>query len=114
MVKNITISIILALGFNACATKSNSNIEGPTVVKYPSEDMSGKKLNKDERSIYYKGGYDINYKEPRTVWFKPLLTEKGNILSERTITLAPKDLKWSNDHYMETGDKFNELVKDKR
>ena len=114
MVKNITISIILALGFNACATKNNSAIEEPTVVKYPSEDMSGKKLNKDERSIYYKGGYDINYKEPRIVWFKPLLTEKGNILSERTITLAPKDLKWSNDHYMETGDKFNELVKDKR
>ena len=114
MVKNITISIILALGFNACATKNNSAIEEPTVVKYPSEDMSGEKLSKDERSIYYKGGYDINENGPGAVGLKPLVTEKGNSVSERTMTLAPKDLKWSNDHYMETGDKFNELVKDKR
>ena len=114
MVKNISILIVMAISFSACS-KNDSMVQEPTVVKYPTEEnVYAKNLDKNERTIYYKGGYDINYKEPRTVWFKPLLTEKGNILSERTITLAPKDLKWSNDHYMQTGDKFNELVKDKK
>jgi hypothetical protein len=28
--------------------------------------------------------------------------------------LSPKDLKWSNEHNMEVGEKFKELTRDKR
>ena len=56
----------------------------------------------------------LTIKSQEQFGLKPLLTEKPGNIFKRTITLAPKDLKWSNDHYMETGDKFNELVKDKR
>lgn len=110
MVKKILLSSVMVLSFTGCATKEAKNTKEEVIV--PSKNLSN--LDKDERRIYYKGDYDINYKEPRTVWFKPLLTENGNILSERTMTLSPKDLKWSNEHNMEVGEKFKELTRDKR
>lgn len=112
MVKIILLSSVMVLSFTGCATKDVSNKNAKEEIFVPSKNLTN--LDKDERRIYYKGDYDINYKEPRTVWFKPLLTENGNILSERTITLSPKDLKWSNEHNMEVGEKFKELTKDKR
>ncbi|MCT7563163.1 hypothetical protein ACOTWR_06175 [Aliarcobacter butzleri] len=112
MVTRILLSIALILSMSGCVTNDTQLNESNSGTMVPSNKSVN--LNKDERKIYYKGDYDINYKEPRTVWFKPLLTENGNIMSERTITLSPKDLKWSNEENMEVGEKFRELTKDKR
>ena len=42
-----------------------------------------------------------------------MLTPKGNVISERTIALAPKDLRWAQEEKTNVGEKFIELSKDK-
>lgn len=110
-IKDLGILISISIFIAGCANRQEKVIkeEPINIVSYPSNSME-----RDERKVYYKGDYDINYKEPRTVWFKPLLTENGNIISERTITLSPKDLKWSNENNIQVGEKFKELTKDRR
>ena len=56
MVKNISILIVMAISFSACS-KNDSMVQEPTVVKYPTEEnVYAKNWDKNERSIYYKGG----------------------------------------------------------
>lgn len=111
MVKNLNILLLVSLvSLTGCADKNVEAVNAQKeIVKTKSHNIS----NEDERRIMYKGDYNIQYKEPRVVWFKPMLTNKGNILSERTIALAPKDLRWSNEEEKTlVGSKFKELIKD--
>ncbi|MEV9477572.1 hypothetical protein ACOTVS_11140 [Aliarcobacter butzleri] len=105
----ILFAIMILVFLNGCSFKSNTEKENIS-TKVNKERIT----QEDERRLFYKGDYDINYKQPRVVWFKPMLTSTGNILSERTITLAPKDIKWTNEHNMNTGNKFKELIGEKK
>lgn len=100
----ILIAGLMTLLTTGCAQKEDINIENK-VQSIPSSNLSN-----DERKVFYKGDYEVQYKEPRVVWFKPMLTNKGNVLSERTITLAPKELKWSQNEGTNVGEKFKELA----
>lgn len=101
----LTIFCLLVTG---CANKnSDVSSEGSSQIKLNSKKSN---ISDEERRIHYKGDYDIAYKQPRVVWFKPLLTEKGNIVSERTITLAPKDLRWQKQESANTGENFKKLT----
>lgn len=112
MVKTTMITLASIFLISGCAsTKEVAKVETRTIIQSLDNQEI---LSEDERKLFYRGNYDINYKPPRVVWFKPLLTEKGNVVSERTITLAPKDLKWTDEHNMNVGDKFKELVGDKK
>lgn len=111
-IRNILLFGVATIMFTGCMVKNEPQANESIPMSIQSQKRA--LLSDDERKIYYKGDYDINYKEPRTVWFKPLLTENGNILSERTITLSPKDLKWSNDNNVDVGEKFKELTKEKK
>lgn len=97
---SFTVAILLLTG---CSQKNNEDVV--VVQNIPSQKVSDK-----ERKIFYKGDYEVEYKEPRVVWFKPLLTNKGNVVSERTLTLAPKELKWTQPEKKNVGIKFQELA----
>lgn len=106
MVRKI-INLILVCGafaLSGCSQKNNE--EAPVSV----QNIPKPKLSDNERKILYRGDYEVEYKEPRVVWFKPMLTNKGNVVSERTITLAPKEMKWGQVEKTNMGSKFNELV----
>lgn len=91
---------------------ANKNTEISPENEHSIQKINSKKsnLSDEERKILYKGDYDISYKQPRVVWFKPMLTEKGNVLSERTITLAPKDLRWQKQENANVGENFKKLA----
>lgn len=113
MVKKIlTLSVFAVFTFSGCTQtifNNESEVEAPKVQKKKTKEL----MSEDERKIMYKGDYNIQYKEPRIVWFKPMLTPKGNVISERTIALAPKDLRWAQEEKTNVGEKFIELSKDK-
>ncbi|WP_418181416.1 hypothetical protein ACNSOL_11995 (plasmid) [Aliarcobacter lanthieri] len=111
MVRILITLVAVIFWFSGCSLKNETEKQSNESNRI---DVKKETITKDdERRLFYRGDYDINYKPPRVVWFKPLLTEKGNILSERTITLAPKDIKWTNEHNMKVGEKFKELVGEK-
>lgn len=110
--KLLTMAILTVFNFTGC-TQSFFINESDTEVSKVQKMKTKELMSEDERKIMYKGEYNIQYKEPRVVWFKPMLTHKGNVLSERTIALAPKDLRWAQEEKTNVGEKFIELSKDK-
>ena len=112
MVKNLLIIIATSsVLFTGCVSTSQQDTEADNskIQKVNKRDY----VSADERKIMYKGDYNIQYKEPRVVWFKPMLTSKGNVVSERTVALAPKDMRWSQEEEKTSvGQKFIELTKD--
>lgn len=114
MVKNILlISLVMMISLTGCV-QTNSSVDEQDVSETKVQKVKKKDtLSSDERKIMYKGDYNIQYKEPRVVWFKPMLTGKGNVISERTVALAPKDMRWAQDEERtNVGSKFKELTKD--
>lgn len=105
VIKILSYVAVATILFTGCSQKNEDVI---LVQNIPTQKVSDK-----ERTVFYKGEYEVEYKEPRVVWFKPLLTNKGNVLSERTLTLAPKELKWSQPEKKNVGLKFQELAGDK-
>lgn len=113
MVKNIlTLSLFGVFTFSGC-TQTMFNNEAEVDASKAQKTKTKELMSEDERKIMYRGDYNIQYKEPRVVWFKPMLTPKGNVISERTIALAPKDLRWAQEEKTNVGEKFIELSKEK-
>lgn len=106
MIKLMMTTGLAVICLSGCAY-TNNNIKKDTKQVRKVVD----KIKDDtKRPLLYKGNYELEYNKPRVIWFKPMLTDSGNVLSERTITIAPKKLKWKEDaHKTNMGEKFKKL-----
>lgn len=106
MVKITIVTIASLIVLVGCGSQQAVNFEIPV------KKVSINEINKDETSkpIIYKGGYDLEFRKPRVYWFRPLLTAEGNVLSERTMTVAPSKRKWTRKSKKIKSEEFNHFI----
>jgi len=97
--------------FIGCATPKVEKVE-----KAVSAPIMNEKDGQPKIKYIYRGDFKIKYSGERIVWFKPSITESGDVVSEKTVTILPLQPTWSlkeeEEQTMQLSDEIIQYLKE--